>query len=53
MARKTTILERIEPSDATLLGMSKEALLLHSDRRAAADELYRRAFNKLVKSQAA
>lgn len=50
---KTTKLERIEPSDAALVGMSKVDLLQHSDRRAAADELYRRAFNKLViKAQA-
>jgi hypothetical protein len=50
MARKgKTVLARIEPTDPALLSLSTEQLLLHGDRRAAADELFRRRYNKMVK----
>lgn len=43
-------MQRIEATDPAMLALSKEQLLLHSDKRAAADELFRRAFNKYVKA---
>lgn len=49
MAPKTVQLERIEPNDEEMLGLSTEQLLMHTDRRRAADELFRRRFNKMVK----
>lgn len=52
MARKSAAkpLVRVQAADPAMLTLSKEQLLLHSDKRAAADELYRRAFNKYVKA---
>lgn len=50
MARKSAAkpMERIPAVDPAMLTMSREQILLHPDKRAAADELYRRAFNKFV-----
>lgn len=45
-------LERIE-GVAPFATMSKVELLTCGDQRAAADEIYRRAFNKYVTSQSA
>ncbi len=53
MARKSAAkprMERVSAADPAMLTMTREQLLLHSDKRAAADELYRRAFNKYVKA---
>lgn len=49
---KAPKLERIEPISDELTGMSKDQLLLsgHTD---APQELFRRAFNKLVKKSQA
>lgn len=52
MARRASAskprLERIPASDPALLKLGTEELLLHPDRRVAADELFRRKFNKYV-----
>lgn len=45
-------LERIEPISDELTGMSREALLLSGNPQAP-EELFRRAFNKLVKKSQA
>ena len=47
MARKAK-LERIAAPKSEFATLTREALLLHADQRTAADEIYRRAFNKMV-----
>lgn len=43
-------LERMEaPEGSQFATLSREKLLLHDDKRGAADELYRRAVNKTVR----
>lgn len=42
-------LERMAPTDPELLKLGTEELLFLPDKRKAADEVFRRAFNKYVK----
>lgn len=51
MARKTKLERIATPANSAFTSLSREQLLLHSNQRAAADELYRRAYNKMVKKQ--
>lgn len=44
-------LERIPAASDEMLKLGHDELLMLPDKRAAADELYRRAFNKFVKKQ--
>ena len=49
----TKKLERINPPENSKFAtLSREQLLLHADKRGAADELYRRLHNKMVKKAA-
>ena len=51
MARKNPRkLERMAPPEGSEFAtLNREQLMLHPDQRGAADELFRRAFNKMVK----
>lgn len=42
-------LERMAaPEGSEFASMTREQLLQHTDQRSAADEIYRRAFNKMI-----